>query len=173
MCVCVGVLCGCVVCCVCVCCECVWVSCVGVSCCVSAAPSSAGRLLSRTPSLRRISLCRTSLHLPSARPPKMSRFFPLPPPFSLFFSLSLSGCLLVSFFLSLGVFSQNFGGVFEGRDTQIYPHPTPAHTHAHTTQHNTPTQHTHTTHNTRTPLKKKIGLSRTWLKRTWPKQNLA
>ena len=35
-------------------------------------------------------------------------FFPLPPPFSFFFSLS--GDLLVSFVLSLGVFSWNFGG---------------------------------------------------------------
>ena len=33
-----------------------------------------------------------------------------------FFSLSLSGCLLVSFFLSVEVFSWNFGGVLVGRD---------------------------------------------------------
>ena len=32
------------------------------------------------------------------------------------FFFSLSGCLLVSFFLSLGVFSWNFGGVLVGRD---------------------------------------------------------
>ena len=31
------------------------------------------------------------------------------------FSLSLSGCVLVSFFLSLGVFSWNFGGVWKRR----------------------------------------------------------
>ena len=58
--------------------------------------------------------------------PKISRFFfPSPTPiFILFFSLwgssrvffSLCGCLLVSFFLSLGVFSWNFGGVLVGRD---------------------------------------------------------
>ena len=48
---------------------------------------------------------------------KISRFFfLLPPPFSFFFSLS--GCLLVSFFLSLGFFSWNFGGVLVGRDLQ-------------------------------------------------------
>ena len=46
---------------------------------------------------------------PSAGPPKISAFFfffPLPPPYSLFFA-------------SLGVFSWNFGGVFEGRDPQM------------------------------------------------------
>ena len=58
--------------------------------------------------------------------PKISRFFfPSPAPiFILFFSLwgssrvffSLSGCLLVSFFFSLEVFSWNFGGVLVGRD---------------------------------------------------------
>ena len=63
---------------------------------------------------------------PKGGGPKISRFFfLLPPPFSFFFSLSggsscvifsLSGCLLVSFFLSLGVFSWNFGGVLVGRD---------------------------------------------------------
>ena len=44
---------------------------------------------------------------PYARPPKISLIFPLPPPFSLFLSLSL------------GVFSLNFGSVFEGRDNQM------------------------------------------------------
>ena len=37
--------------------------------------------------------------------------------FILFFSLS--GCLLVSFFFSLGVISWNFGGVLVGRDPQM------------------------------------------------------
>ena len=116
------------------------------------------------------------LPLPNLPPPPLCQtaqnvaFFPLPPPFSLFFSLSLSGSL-VSFFSLWGSFPRIWW-CFEGQDTQIYPHPTPAHTHAHTTQHNTPTQHT-TPRTQRTPLKKKIGLSRTWLKRTWPKQNLA
>ena len=41
-------------------------------------------------------------------------FFLLPPPCSFFFSLS--GCLLVSFFLSPGVFSWNFGGVLVSWD---------------------------------------------------------
>ena len=44
---------------------------------------------------------------PSAGPPKISLFFPLPPQFS-FLSSSL-----------LRVFSWNFGGVFEGRDLQM------------------------------------------------------
>ena len=51
----------------------------------------------------------TTLHLdrPSPGPPKISRFFfPLPPQNSFFSSLS-------------GVFSWNFGGVFEGRDIQM------------------------------------------------------
>ena len=39
-------------------------------------------------------------------------FFPSPAPIFVSFFLSLSGGLLVSFFLSLGVFSWNFGGVF-------------------------------------------------------------
>ena len=44
---------------------------------------------------------------PSAGPPKISLFFfPFPPPFPLFLSLS-------------GVFSLNFGGVFEDRDPQM------------------------------------------------------
>ena len=44
---------------------------------------------------------------PSSRPPKISRFFcPLPHNFNSFFPL-------------LGVFSLNFGGVFEGRDPQM------------------------------------------------------
>ena len=59
--------------------------------------------------------------------PKISRFFfPSPTPIFMFFSLS--GCLLVSFFLSLevfhsffllGVLSWNFGGVSVGRDPQM------------------------------------------------------
>ena len=61
---------------------------------------------------------------PKGGEPKISRFFfLLPPTFSFFLSLgifsslfSLSGCLLVSFSLSLGVFSWNFGGVLVGRD---------------------------------------------------------
>ena len=72
---------------------------------------------------------------PSAPPPpdrpstrtaqNFALFFPSPTSiFIFFFSLwgssrvffSLSGCLLVSFFLSLGVFSLNFGGVMIGRD---------------------------------------------------------
>ena len=44
---------------------------------------------------------------PSAEPPKISLFFPLSrPPFC-------------SFSVSLGVFSLNFGGVFEGRDPEM------------------------------------------------------
>ena len=66
---------------------------------------------------------------PNGGGPKISRFsFPSPAPiFVLFFSLwgssrvffSLSGGLLVSFFLSLGVFSWNFGGVLVGQDPQM------------------------------------------------------
>ena len=59
---------------------------------------------------------------PSAGPPKISRFFSLfHSHFRFFFSLSLSLCRVFScfFFLSLGVFSRNFGGVFERRDPQM------------------------------------------------------
>ena len=69
-------------------------------------PPSAPHLLRRTP--------------PPSDRPKFCSFFP---PSSIFVFFSLSGGregLLVSFFLSsLGVFSLDFGGVFEGRDPQM------------------------------------------------------
>ena len=56
------------------------------------------------PPFRRTALRRTALRRTAQN---FALFFPLPLPFSFFFSLS-------------GVFSWNFGGVFEGRDPQMY-----------------------------------------------------
>ena len=50
-------------------------------------------------------------------PPSLDRPSPGPPKISLFFSLSRHK--IRSFLPSLGVFSLNFGGVFEGRDPQM------------------------------------------------------
>ena len=55
----------------------------------------------------RFGLDRPSLDRPSPGPPKISLFF------------SLSRRKIRSFLPSLGVFSLNFGGVFEGRDPQM------------------------------------------------------
>ena len=113
---------------------------------------------------------------PKGGEPKISRFFfPLPPPFSFFFSLSgdllvfffslsggllmsffsLSGGLLVSFFLPLGVFSWNFGDVLVGRDPQMcalspsgYRVKAPGGGGGHLDY--IPTHHTHHTHHTPT-----------------------
>ena len=87
----------CVVCCVATCCYvllcvvvcCCVLLCVVVCCWFGPSPPDAGAL---DPPTR---------DLPSAGQPKFSLFSPLPPKFALFFSLSL------------GVFSWNFGGVFE------------------------------------------------------------
>ena len=49
--------------------------------------------------------------------PTFRVFFPSPRPH--FHSFCLSGCLLVSFFFSLGVLSWNFGGVLVGRVPQM------------------------------------------------------
>ena len=79
--------------------------CVGVCvCCVLCGP----------PSLRRTALRRTAISpdRPSASLPKISRFFPLSRFHFRSFSIFLWGSLR-------GVFSWNFGGVFEGRGAQM------------------------------------------------------
>ncbi len=115
--------------CVCVCCVCVSAVCVSAVCVSAVCVGPKICVIPRTPAPPPDPPPppnRPSAGPPSAGPPKISRFFfllPLPI-FILFFSLwgssrvffSLSGCLLVSFFLSLGVFSWNFGGVLVGRD---------------------------------------------------------
>ena len=81
-------------------CGCVWV-CVGVVLCVGVVGVVVGSSLRRTPlqtPLRRTTLRQTA---------QFFALFSLPPLFSFFYSLSL------------GVFSLNFGGVFEGREPQM------------------------------------------------------
>ena len=108
----VVLLCCCVVvllCCCCVvvllsCCRCVvmWFCLVVVVGLDSAGPPSAG-----PPSAGPPSAGPPSAGPPSAGPPKISLFFfPFPPPFR-------------SFCVSLGVFSLNFGGVFEGQNPKM------------------------------------------------------
>ena len=128
-----------------VCCGCVLCGCVVL--CVRRA------FLRRTPPqpvpppldpLRRIPLCRTPLHLPSAGPPKMSRFFPSPASmFALFFSLWVSS--RVFFSLSGGLLLEFWWCFWRPGPSNIPTPHTRTHTHTQhntTHPHNTPTQRT-------------------------------